>query len=564
MTWCWEQRRQKKGNMQMSNTAYDILRKKGTGSDSVKSEPVPFFRLVLLCTFVLFTLSGCDRIPFLNKNLQKSAPKTVTAETPTSPVPVTPLVVDRLTLKNGGIVEGKLVEEYRGKIRMQLKDGIVGFSKSEIQDIERNILQGNVVAEKSGIYLPNREKEADDDWPTGAEQVLVLKNGEKIGGHIVKKEGDSIEVRQKLEEGGSVVLTLDMDRIEKFFLWKPASEIRESLKVFQESHPGFEFRHKGLYQILASEKDPVELKLYLKSLDLFYQDFVRNFFDLIDLTKQPEALDVIIFGTRKEFDDMLTELNIHIRSNPIGFYEFKAKKLVFYNAKTDRDIMAALSQNKGFQVQMAGMMKNLTAGSQMGEVDRAATQAEKTELRILSEARNRTGKVIRHEGAHQLFHLFGITPFEIYQGGWLIEGLAVYCETDPIGDPHEERLIQLKYELEKSELLPLEYIMNFDRGIGLHELDPKYANLTYAESWVFIYFLLHSEYRDRFLNFIREIRKQGPEYDVKAEKALLEKNLAKSLKEIEPTFFSFTKQLIEDNVDSKRYEEYRMRFVKAS
>jgi len=113
-------------------------------------------------------------------------------------------------------------------------------------------------------------------------------------------------------------------------------------------------------------------------------------------------------------------------------------------------------------------------------------------------------------------------------------------------------------------LLPLEYIMNFDRGIGLHELDPKYANLTYAESWVFIYFLLHSEYRDRFLNFIREIRKQGPEYDVKAEKALLEKNLAKSLKEIEPTFFSFTKQLIEDNVDSKRYEEYRMRFVKAS
>jgi len=73
-----------------------------------------------------------------------------------------------------------------------------------------------------------------------------------------------------------------------------------------------------------------------------------------------------------------------------------------------------------------------------GQFTRAKEDSEERELKFMAQVGAQNLRVIRHEGAHQLFHLFGITPLEVYAGGWLIEGLAVYCETEPIGQVHVE------------------------------------------------------------------------------------------------------------------------------
>ncbi len=198
-----------------------------------------------------------------------------------------------------------------------------------------------------------------------------------------------------------------------------------------------------------------------------------------------------------------------------------------------------------------------------GSLDRATEKSERGELKLLAEINAQNTRVIRHEGAHQLFHLFGITPLEVYSGAWLIEGIAVYCETDPIGDVHEEKLMQLRFELEKRDLMPLEYLLNFSRGKGLHQLDPLYANLAYSESWALIQFLMTQGYRENVFNYLKEMRVQGPEFDSAAELKLLEKHLGKDLKIIEAEFFPYVRKLIAENIDDETYEDFRIRFIKS-
>ena len=97
----------------------------------------------------------------------------------------------------------------------------------------------------------------------------------------------------------------------------------------------------------------------------------------------------------------------------------------------------------------------------------------------------------------------------------------------------------------------------------MHQLDPLYANLAYAQSWAFIYFLMQN-YKEGFFGFLKEMRVQNEAYEGKAEVALLEKHLGKDLKTIELEFTPFVKKLLVENIDDKTYDDYRLRLIQAS
>ena len=512
--------------------------------------------LVLLFTLFVLGLSSC------NQKSQQKSPQ----------IEAAPQIVDRIMLANGGVIQGKLVEETSQIIRIEWQDGIVGFHPSEIQSIERGVPKDQVGSVKDDLSVPTFESEEEKKakWPEGVDHRVLMKNGEWVHGRIISKSADVFTVRQQLEGGGSIELDLKLDRIEKIELWRPPiPDGGERLSEFRKKYRSLELIQKGNYTVLTSESDPADLKAYLKTLDQFYHDFLFYFFELIDLNRSPEPLDVIIFGTRNEFDRILSEIGYNARSNPVGFYHFHAKKLFFYNVKADHKVQAALHKSYAFQSQMATLKSEVearygpNAGSVRGQIERATEAAEREELRILGEASLQNVRVLRHESAHQLFHLLGITPIEVYSGGWLIEGLAVYCEPEPIGDINGEKLMQLRFELEKNELMPLEYLLNFGRGTGFHKLDPRYAQLAYAESWAFIYFLMQ-KYREAFLGYLVEMRTQNQGFNSDAERKLLEKHLTKDLKAIEQEFFPFVRKLIAESIDEKTYQDSRLRFVTAS
>jgi hypothetical protein len=234
--------------------------------------------------------------------------------------------------------------------------------------------------------------------------------------------------------------------------------------------------------------------------------------------------------------------------------------LVFYNAKTDFGVQVGLAQMRSEQQRLDQLQVQY---GPRGDMEQVKEETARQELQLMASVGSRNIHVIRHEGGHQLFHVLGVTPLEVYAGGWLIEGLAVYCEPSPIGGLHQEKLMLLRYEFEKGDLMPLDYLLNFARGTGFHSMDPLYANVAYAQSWVFIYFLMEQGYRERFFNFLVEMRTKDEAYDAFAEKVLLEKHLGKTLKEIEAEFYPYVKKLTETTVDEAAYSDYRYAVIKS-
>jgi hypothetical protein len=90
-----------------------------------------------------------------------------------------------------------------------------------------------------------------------------------------------------------------------------------------------------------------------------------------------------------------------------------------------------------------------------------------------------------------------------------------------------------------------------------------YANIAYAQSWAFIYFLMQN-YRDGFFEFLKEMRVQNETYDGQGELVLLEKHLTKNLKLIEEEFQTFIKFLIANNIDESTYQNYHLQLISAT
>jgi hypothetical protein len=136
----------------------------------------------------------------------------------------------------------------------------------------------------------------------------------------------------------------------------------------------------------------------------------------------------------------------------------------------------------------------------------------------LAEAGNQ--RVLRHEGAHQLFHASGIladgaTP------GWLAEGLAQWCETRVPGAVSFELAARLKESLEADRLIPLATLMCHqprDKR-GFYDGERK-MELAYAEAWGLVRFLMQPVLRDKFFNYLKYLRRLEATPDIRKTPAL--------------------------------------------
>ncbi len=113
-------------------------------------------------------------------------------------------------------------------------------------------------------------------------------------------------------------------------------------------------------------------------------------------------------------------------------------------------------------------------------------------------ARNLTGIAY-----HELTHYF-LSRALVNRPAWLSEGLAEYFSTADIrtdrivlGALSPERLQLLRTE----RLLPLEELFAVDSSSAYYNESRK-ANMFYAESWAFIYYMMHGDYADAFRRYM--------------------------------------------------------------
>jgi hypothetical protein len=136
----------------------------------------------------------------------------------------------------------------------------------------------------------------------------------------------------------------------------------------------------------------------------------------------------------------------------------------------------------------------------------AAPQLAALRSDITAEAKSINERLIRHEGAHQLFHAYHIHSRYGLEPTWLTEGLAQYCETPEIGRYHATLAERVTRAHRAGQLLPLKTLLNHRDASGFFALGEGRIELAYAESWALVYMLMQDDVRPRFFDYVKSYR----------------------------------------------------------
>ena len=112
--------------------------------------------------------------------------------------------------------------------------------------------------------------------------------------------------------------------------------------------------------------------------------------------------------------------------------------------------------------------------------------------------------ILRHEGAHQLFHTYGVHSEQGVEHLWLIEGLATYFEE------RESQGMRLRVQelqtVPNPRELPFATLVNFASRDGINSLGTKTEiDLFYPKAWFVVDHLMR-KHREPFFAYIRYTR----------------------------------------------------------
>jgi len=287
-----------------------------------------------------------------------------------------------------------------------------------------------------------------------------------------------------------------------------APTINYSDVTFQMEFPELRLIRAPPYTILTDDS-PQAAERYLGVLQVLQTNFIARFGALTEGLGLPDHVQVLLFTSEDDYRRYQRGL-VGERPDVMGFYRPAQQRLIVfdqrYTAGLD-EILARLAwQSEKQQVQAA--------------TDAAA---DKIRLALLSEAcgmlrhaEEGNRRVMRHEGAHQLFHTSGILV-EGATPGWLAEGLALWCETRQPGMLNYEYAERVKTALEEKRLIPLAALLGHrdPSGRGFYGDDEREIALAYAEAWSVVRLLLRPACQEKFFAYLKHLRRLESAADIR-------------------------------------------------
>jgi len=353
---------------------------------------------------------------------------------------------------------------------------------------------------------------------------LKLCDGRVLDGRVVSETASSIRLREGFGYSGFLVESfaranvLEVEPLPAASFQVTAGDVR-----FSGEFPQYHFVKSPPYTIVTDESyDGVQRILAV--LTNLREQFRGTFGPLIKKDAELQDIHVVFFGSEAAFRRYATRVAPSF-VNSAGFFSSGENRLALLNQLgTSRYVQA-----RGHLDERArSFVGSAEAGQQL-----AALRSD-----ITSEAKSMNERVIRHEGAHQLFSAYGVTSRYGLEPTWLTEGLAQYCETPNLGRYHfslAQRVIRAR---QAGRLLPLKTLLNHRSPSGFFALGSGEVELAYAESWALVYWLMQDETRARFFDYVKSYRdisgERGAAVMEKAEpEKLLEAHLKMDLNTLE-------------------------------
>lgn len=321
---------------------------------------------------------------------------------------------------------------------------------------------------------------------------LRFRSGRVVEGHMLSQTPVEVRLRDGFGYSGYIVETYkraDIASIET--LPAAAFEVTARDVRFRTEFPQFHFVKIPPYTILTDESYG-EVQRILALLKSLREQFVARFAPLIKADKDRQDIHVVFFGSEENFH-AYAQRAAPAFVNSAGFYSSREDRLALLNQLGTARYAEAKTRldERGRQ-----LSSSANAGPQI-----AALRSDLT-----FEAKAMNERLIRHEGAHQLFHAYGIHSRYGIEPTWLTEGLAEYCEPAEIGRYHFALAERITRARERGQFLPLKTLLNHRDPSGFFALGESNIEVAYAESWALVYMLMQDDTRERFLNYLKSYR----------------------------------------------------------
>ncbi len=254
------------------------------------------------------------------------------------------------------------------------------------------------------------------------------------------------------------------------------------------------------YRVVTDESS-TEIERTIEVLTELRRQFVERFRPLIRDTVVPQDIEVVFFSKEEAFR-AYTQRVAPAFVESAGFFSTGEQRLVLLN-QLGSSRYTRLDQQLSRRQREPRLDRDEPAQRHL-----AAWRTEATR-----EARAMTERLIRHEGAHQLFHSYQVHSPDGLEPTWLTEGLAGYCEPATIGQFHHTLAERLARFRDDGALLPLDELLAHRDPAGFFALAPQRAEVAYAQSWALVYLLMESDRRADFFRLI-ELYRQGDDRGV--------------------------------------------------
>jgi len=371
------------------------------------------------------------------------------------------------------------------------------------------------------------ETELVSDLPT---HRLKLRDGHVLDGRIVSETPSAIRFRDGFGYSGFVVESYrraDVLAVETLPAVSFAVTPRDVR--FSAEFPQFHIVKCPPYTI-ATDESYGEVEKILGVLTDLREQFRGNFGPLIKNDTVLQDIDVVFFGSEETFRRYTLRVAPSF-VNSAGFFSSGENRLALLN-----------QLNTTRYAQAEGRLEE--RGRKFSGYADVGQQLAALRSDITSEAKSMNDRLVRHEGAHQLFHAYHIHSRYGLEPTWLTEGLAQYCETPEIGHYHQLLVDRVVRARKAGQLLPLKKLLNHRDTAGFFAFGEGNVELAYAESWALVYMLMQDELRPQFFNYVKSYRDVSTYRGVAAvERAepetLLETQMQMDLNSLESQWDSF-------------------------
>ncbi len=330
---------------------------------------------------------------------------------------------------------------------------------------------------------------------------VVRVDGHEMHGRIIEETDRHVKIHQSFGDSGEMTITVNRDNIRSVhYVDAELPEISDRDVRFKMEFPKLNLYRRPPYTFMTSQ-NYFDVEYATQLLDDLHDDFV-DVFEPVMATPEPGNSMQLQFFTEETAFKAYQRRHAPGLGFSVGFYSPSIDRFVIYDQRSSAEV-------KRVENQLSSMKKQYQRTYKSQQAKAAIHRWEHDANRQLRESANlETNRTLRHEGAHQLFHNYGVHSDHDAENLWLVEGLAVYCENERIGYRPSYSFDLLRESIRAERHIPFPRLINFrsSSGFGGIGTGSNGVSLAYAQSWLVVDFAMRQAHREQFFDYIRYVR----------------------------------------------------------